>query len=52
MTLSAPPAEQDLERVLLLSLLNIHLCRGSTDALQALEGDLRAVATFTPRCAW
>jgi hypothetical protein len=35
--------EQDLERVLLLSLIRIHLDRASMDALRALAADVRAV---------
>jgi hypothetical protein len=42
MSETPPPAAQDLERALLLSLIDIHLRRVSTDALEALEGDLRA----------
>jgi hypothetical protein len=34
--------DQDIERLLLLSLIRIHLRRASTDALQALERDLQA----------
>jgi hypothetical protein len=33
--------EQDVERLLLLSLIRIHLRRASTEALQALERDLQ-----------
>jgi hypothetical protein len=37
---SAVP-DQDMERLLLLSLIRMHLTRASTDALQALERDLQ-----------
>jgi hypothetical protein len=53
MTNGTPTDDQDdLVRLLVLSLIDCHLRRASTDALQAIEGDLRAVATFTPRCTW
>jgi hypothetical protein len=38
---SAVP-DQDIERLLLLSLIRIHLSRASTDALCELEGDMRS----------
>jgi hypothetical protein len=41
---AAPVPDQDVERLLLLSLIRIHLSRASTDALQALERELQ-----TPR---
>jgi hypothetical protein len=40
--LASPVPEEDIERLLLLSLIRIHLNRASTDALQALERDLQA----------
>jgi hypothetical protein len=46
MSAAPPPAAQDLERVLLLSLIDIHLRRASTDALWSLEANLQAVATI------
>jgi hypothetical protein len=39
-TPASPVPDQDIERVLLLSLIRIHLSRVSTDALQALEREL------------
>jgi hypothetical protein len=43
------PAAQDLERLLLLSLIDLHLRRASTDALAAVEDDLRGeLAIMTP----
>jgi hypothetical protein len=41
--LASPAPDQDIERLLLLSLIRIHLRRASTDALQALERDLQTV---------
>jgi hypothetical protein len=38
---ATPAADEDLERVLLLSLIDLHLRRASTDALQAFERDLQ-----------
>jgi hypothetical protein len=38
---ASPLPDQDVERLLLLSLIRIHLSRASTDALQALERDLQ-----------
>jgi hypothetical protein len=35
--------DQDIERLLLLSLIRIHLRRASTDALHAVERDLQTV---------
>jgi hypothetical protein len=41
MSAALPPGDQDLERTLLLSLIDIHLRRASTDALQALVRHLQ-----------
>jgi hypothetical protein len=41
------PAAQDLERSLLLSLIDIHLRRASTDALAAVERDLHTIVEAT-----
>jgi hypothetical protein len=43
--MSAPvsPDDQACERLLLLSLIRVHLGRASTDAFQALERDLQTV---------
>jgi hypothetical protein len=40
-TPAASVPDQDVERLLLLSLIRIHLRRASTDALEALERDLQ-----------
>jgi hypothetical protein len=40
---ATPAADQDLVRALLLRLIDLHLRRASTDALQALERDLQTV---------
>jgi hypothetical protein len=40
-TPASPVPDQDIERLLLLSLIQIHLRRASTDALQAFERDLQ-----------
>jgi hypothetical protein len=37
----SPVPDQDVERLLLLSLIRMHLSRASTDALAVLERDLR-----------
>jgi hypothetical protein len=42
-TPATPAPDQDVERLLLLSLIRIHLSRASTDVLQALERDLQRV---------
>jgi hypothetical protein len=38
---ASPVLDRDIERLLLLSLIRIHLSRASTDTLQALERDLQ-----------
>jgi hypothetical protein len=38
---ASPVPDQDVERLLLLSLIRIHLSRASTDALEVLERDLQ-----------
>jgi hypothetical protein len=40
-TPDSPVPDQDIERLLLLSLIRMHLNRASTDALQVLERDLQ-----------
>jgi hypothetical protein len=42
-TPASPVPDQDVERLLLLSLIRIHLGRASTNALQVLERDLQGV---------
>jgi hypothetical protein len=39
----SPVPDQDIERLLLLSLIRLHLDRAATDALEALERDLQMV---------
>jgi hypothetical protein len=43
MSATPPPAAQDLERVLLLSLIDLHLRRASTEALHELDRGLQMV---------
>jgi hypothetical protein len=40
-TPAAPVPDQEIERLLLLSLIRIHLSRASTDTLEVLERDLQ-----------
>jgi hypothetical protein len=41
---ASPTPDQDLARLLLLSLIQMYLRRASTDALQALERNLQTCA--------
>ena len=48
-TLPSLAPDQDIERLLLLSLIRSHLRRASTDALHDLERDLRGLTSSESR---